>query len=400
MISFGLMQKQQTLHSFIADVKMFLKILLLFEIVFYATKTNGFVPHQDLGKIKKLGHRKNASPHHDGFLQLSKISSSKTIIENNLHKTRPTRSFELKSQAANDKDFSGKSFKNGRLSTSLSFCLAAGAWIALSVKALSYHPDPRFINCSIKHNILTMSQAFAFPLPILLAAMRAAASDFHKSTDIKQPALHFGIATTFVYLALTTFFAPAFAFGYDLYPTPIKLLAGCIFSILSIKSFENWKKMDFGFQLHLPNSSTFLSTSSIDYMYLTGCIGMLWFAFAPLVSDYPLVTIPSILGKRLSRSAGAFTWLASVMCYSLKKLRRNGQRGTRTFNILRTGLGLGSLLHCSLILLKLIGIDDGGFLLKGQGLWENYPAMLAVPFATTCSLMVHSVIIIATLFLK
>ena len=62
------------------------------------------------------------------------------------------------------------------------------------------------------------------------------------------------------------------------------------------------------------------------------------------------------------------------------------------YHALRKSLFLGSFLHLSLILLKLIGIDGGGLLLNGRGLWEVYPAMVAVPFATTLSMMLHALI--------
>ena len=41
--------------------------------------------------------------------------------------------------------------------------LSALAWIATSYVALSFHPDPKFADCTLRHNLLTMSQAFALP---------------------------------------------------------------------------------------------------------------------------------------------------------------------------------------------------------------------------------------------
>lgn len=51
--------------------------------------------------------------------------------------------------------------------------LSAVAWIFVSITALSYHPDPKFADCTLRHNILTMSQAFAFPLPVGYATIAA-----------------------------------------------------------------------------------------------------------------------------------------------------------------------------------------------------------------------------------
>lgn len=100
-----------------------------------------------------------------------------------------------------------------------------------------------------------------------------------------------------------------------------------------------------------------------------------------------MATIPTILGKRLSRPASGFTFLASVAAYcqtnNANKSKDDGRK------ILRKGLFIGSFLHLTLLVLKLIGVDGGGFLLPGRGLWEVYPAMLAVPFATVSSMALH-----------
>ena len=60
-----------------------------------------------------------------------------------------------------------------------------------------------------------------------------------------------------------------------------------------------------------------------------------------------------------------------------------------TFVTLRRGLALATAGHLVLIFLKMAGIDGGGLLLPGTGLWEFYPSMVAAPTAAAASVMVY-----------
>ena len=103
----------------------------------------------------------------------------------------------------------------------------------------------------------------------------------------------------------------------------------------------------------------------------------------PVVVDYPLATVPSILGRRLSRAASAWTFLAAVVSYTVKDGIEKGEFGVTNgagdgySTALRIGLAVGSGAHLFIIGLKLIGVDGGGLLLPGRGLWEVYPMALA-----------------------
>ena len=131
--------------------------------------------------------------------------------------------------------------------------------------------------------------------------------------------------------------------------------------------------------------------------YATGVLGLLYFAIQPVVTQYPLATVPTILGKRLSRPASAFTFLGATLALCLKEMRPGDESkdGHPVRQILRKGMAWGTIGHLVLVALKLIGVDGGGWILPGRGLWDVYPAMMAVPFATGASLSIYAILCFA-----
>jgi len=87
--------------------------------------------------------------------------------------------------------------------------LSSLAWIATSYVALSYHPDPKFADCTLRHNLLTMGQAFAFPLPVFWSAFMALSKSSKDGTihssKISQR-LNMGIAIASFWLAASLAF--------------------------------------------------------------------------------------------------------------------------------------------------------------------------------------------------
>ena len=291
------------------------------------------------------------------------------------------------------------------------------AWIVTAYVALSFHPDPRFKDCTLRHNLLTMGQAFAFPLPIIWASFEGLRLSAKNGTLQSPTARRLGLAVSAAsfWLAASMAIPPKFAFGYDLYKQSHKVTATIIHGstglfalailLRSSKPGEIFRGLvdslwRLGPKQSASDQNSFEENSSL---LATGCIGLLWFAILPIVSPYPLATIPTILGKRLSRPASAFTLLGSVMAYCLKEgenlvpstdvetVQRQDLK-----RILNRGLAIGSGSHLLLITLKLIGVDGGGWILPGRGLWEVYPAMMAVPFAAGVSILVHAIVCFAT----
>ena len=280
--------------------------------------------------------------------------------------------------------------------------LSTLAWIATSYVALSYHPDPKFADCTLRHNLLTMGQAFAFPLPVFWSAfyaLRQSAKDGTLNSSKISQRLNMGIAIASFWLAASLALPSSFAFGYDLYTTKHKVITSIIHSCTGILALvQSFRCTSIGQITRRFIDSLWMDRSTFNQknsaVYATASLGLLYFAIQPVVSPYPLATIPTILGKRLSRPASAFTFLGSVIAYSLKERSiDDDERSVR--KLLRRGIGLGSAAHLALIFLKIIGVDGGGLIFKGRGLWEVYPAMIAVPFAASCSFAVYTLLCFA-----
>uniref|UniRef100_A0A7S4J4Q2 Uncharacterized protein n=1 Tax=Odontella aurita TaxID=265563 RepID=A0A7S4J4Q2_9STRA len=345
---------------------------------------------------------------------------------------------------------------------------SAFAWIAVSAVVLSHHPDPRFADCAFRHNALTISQAFAFPLPAGWAAFRASMihSDSVRADDARTSdggtsdrgsdgevasasssaaaatfrRLNLGMAAASAWLMASASFPRLFAFGYDLIrPGWLRTGAALAHGSTAILTLGAWWRCGFSSAAQATNLPSALldrmgrlargvagalwclgprspadddpddTRAGLAAQYGLCAAGLLWFSVLPVVSPYPLATIPTILGKRLSRPASAFTFLGGVVSYCIKDRLEKEEididdddddssadgRDEEMFAALRRGLTVGSSAHASLVLLKLAGADGGGLIFPGRGLWEVYPAMMAVPFSAAASVAVHALLIAA-----
>lgn len=310
---------------------------------------------------------------------------------------------------------------------STAYTLAAistvASWVKCSLTALKSHPDPALeAICGTRHNLLTMGQAFCLPLPLTLSVFRylilAIENDELENTTSRR--LNLGLGVSSAWLGSAALFTPLFSCGYTLYSDPLRYAAAAAHYLTSALCLATW------------SSSVSRCSKGLGAKFnrlISGVTGSIWslrpkecsddpeteegsdgrnefatctflffvFGTMPLVAPFPLATIPAILGRRISRAATAWTFLAAVVSYSLKDAVERGEslRDGSSYDVLRKGLTVGSFLHLALVALKLIGVDGGGLILPGDGLWKVYPMMLKEPFAGIMAILTYCLAIIA-----
>ena len=299
---------------------------------------------------------------------------------------------------------------------------SAVAWTGCALITLSVHPQLA-VNamCGRRHNVLTIAQALALPLPLawaVITSLRSAAEvGWKRLASATYRRLNLGLAAASFWMAAAVFNMPAFATGFDMYPPLFKLAATAAHALTAVLCVGVWVR-------------TVEPTSSGHYVPrivrgLAGSVASLapkgasddpdapagrdgraeyalcaalfaWFAALAVVSPFPMATVPSILGSRLSRAASGWVFLAAVVSYVLKDATERGRAAASTFVTLRNGLRLGCGLHLLILVSKLVGIDGGGLLLPGRGLWLYYRNMMAVPFTAAVAGATHALALFVT----
>ncbi|CAE7856868.1 unnamed protein product [Symbiodinium microadriaticum] len=234
--------------------------------------------------------------------------------------------------------------------------LSLVAWTATAVVALSSHPKLRL---PMRHNALTIAQALA-QLPVgasvFLSLMRSASKEgWWAMNRMTYRRLNLALAFVSFWLAAAAWFAPSFAVGYRMYsttfaaliatthlsaglfclfvwlravtpsPPPLRgqylprLLRGVVGSFWALipQTSETSSISANGSASHLDDPESMAGGDGRNE-YAFASLLFLAFAALPMLVSFPMATVPSILGKRLSRAAAAWTFLAAVSAYVLK----------------------------------------------------------------------------------
>jgi len=294
------------------------------------------------------------------------------------------------------------------------------SWTVVAIKVLSRHPDPQFANLTPLHNILTMAQALAFPVPVLAGVVWTlkTAKGWKQLEQAPWRRLNLAYLTLSAWLAVAVRQYSRMAFGYDLIPGGWGKRLSLIHMVAGGISWGVWKASVGANEIYetpvfrllrgvltsiwdvaptpLPSPAAMENpinddTDDKSALYATATFGFAVFTILPLVSPYPLATLPSLLGKRLCRPAAGFYALATTVAFVLKKASERGR--LHDFIVLRRGLWVGSTAHVTLVFLKVAGIDGGGWWFPGEvGLAQNYPALCRVPVTAALSLLPHAAV--------
>lgn len=290
-----------------------------------------------------------------------------------------------------------------RVGYALTGAATATCWGACSVRALTYHP---MLQLPAVHNILTTAGAFsALPLflSVFAALWSASGAGWKRLRSPTYRRLNLGLAAASAWCAVCAAGASYLSAGRTSYP-PLLLAATLATHLLTaLHCVRVWA-------LSLGGGGPPSAVRVIQ-----GALGALWrlapaersddpgdarctdgrneyaalslafalFAALSVAAPFPLATVPSFLGRRLSRAYGGWLLLASVMMYSCKDAAERGRLSTSTFCTLKRGMAASSAFHLAVTAAKLI-FDD----------LDYYANALVVKPASVASLAVYALALV------
>ena len=241
----------------------------------------------------------------------------------------------------------------------LASAASVAAWSACAVTALSRHPT---LALPAAHARLSILQALT-PLPLLTASFEAAPDD---------RTVQLGLAAASVWLCAAVVFAPRFtataaAHAPGLahmahsaaitYPVPLRAVAATVHAGAALLCGVAY------------TSSPNTKRNSQSPVWCGVAAAFAGWALIAAVAPFPLATLPTMLGRRLSRAFGAFSVLYAAAALSL---------ATADQKVLRRGVARAASAHWVAVGAKLV--------VERNCLREFYPAAFSRPVASLAAL--------------
>ena len=304
-------------------------------------------------------------------------------------------------------------------SVNVALLASLSSWFAVSWEALMRpHPNPAVAaELCLRHDVLTFSQALGFTFPVITSAFLALRQNDGEN-EILHRRLLLGIASMSLWMGSGIFWCKTFSRGFELFSKPTRFANAFVQCLISTWALSSWRKsiqgkpgswlsrlvrgsvgsmvsLIQGKKDGIPVDDPDQRLSNDSALYTFAAIGLFILAALPQLVGFPTATIPTILGKRFSRAASGYTFLGAVLTYCIRdysitaeaaqsNVNGDGEKeSSEAISILRKGLAAGAINHLFLVVGKIIGIDGGGLILPGNGLWKFYPSMVQASRAAT-----------------
>ena len=241
----------------------------------------------------------------------------------------------------------------------LASAASVAAWSACAVTALSRHPT---LALPAAHARLSILQALT-PLPLLTASFEAAPDD---------RTVQLGLAAASAWLCAAVVFAPRFTAtaaarapglahmahsAAITYPAPLRTVAATVHAGAALLCGAAYA------------SSPKTKRGAPSPVWCGVAAAFLGWALVAAVAPFPLATLPTMLGRRLSRAFGAFSVLYAAAALAL---------ATADQKVLRRGVARAAAAHWFAVGAKLV--------VERNCLREFYPAAFSRPVASLAAL--------------
>ena len=234
----------------------------------------------------------------------------------------------------------------------LASAASVAAWSACAVTALSRHPT---LALPAAHARLSILQALT-PLPLVTASFEAAPDD---------RTVQLGLAAASAWLCAAVVFAPHFTAtaaarapglahmahsAAITYPAPLRAVAAAVHAGAALLCGVGYA------------SSPPTKGRAPSPVWRAVAIAFAGWALVAAVAPFPLATLPTMLGRRLSRAFGAFSVLYAAAAMAL---------ATADHEVLRRGVARAAAAHWAAVGAKLV--------VERNCLREFYPAAFSRP---------------------